>query len=202
MKNTTLRKPGDIVEFAGTKFVILDDFGPVDTEEKEHDLLVITMNAVSESQFGDSNNYAESELRCAVNRWLDDLLGHGVAPELVRSRTLDLTTLDGHGKYGNLTVTAAPLTMDEAHRYADILPNCEDACWLATGWGGPKYYGATYSLLVSINGYWYYYSCSDSYGIRPALVISSLLLDSEKEPDLSDVSTEDLLAELRRRTEE
>lgn len=97
---------------------------------------------------------------------------------------------------------AAPLTMDEARKYADIIPNCDDACWLATGWGGPEHYGATSALGVSTNGYWNYSGCSSSYGIRPALVISSLLLASKEEPDLSEASTEELLEELRRRIEE
>ena len=120
---------------------------------------------------------------------------------LLRTRTLDLTTMDGHGKYGELTVKAAPLTMDEARKYADIIPDCDDACWLATGWGGPGFVGASRALRVYTNGGWYGLNCSNSYGIRPALVISSLLLASKEEPDLSEASTEELLEELRRRIE-
>ena len=119
----------------------------------------------------------------------------------LRTRTLDLTTMDGHGKYGELTVKAAPLTMDEARKYADIIPDCDDACWLATGWGGPGFGGATHALGVGTGGGWGDNYCSNSYGIRPALVISSLLLASKEEPDLSEASTEELLEELRRRIE-
>lgn len=208
MKKTAVsHKPGDIIEFAGSKFVVLDILDHSKEVPEGHgyidngpDLFILSLESQGESRFGDSNNYAESELRRRTVAWLDGLLAHGVDPDLIRSRTLNLTTMDGHGKYGELTVKAAPLMMDEARKYADIIPNCDDACWLATGWGGPEFCGATYALLVITNGGWSCGGCSGSYGIRPALVISSLLLSSE-ESDLSDISTEELLEELRRRIE-
>lgn len=200
MKKTAVsHKPGDIIEIAGKKFVVLDDLSPFSEESEGHDLLILSLESQGESRFGENNNYAESELRRRTAAWLDDLLDHGVDPDLIRSRTIDLTTLDGHGEYGTLEVKAAPLTLDEARKYAKVIPNCDDACWLATGWGGPEYFGATIALFVGTNGLWYYNGCSLSYGIRPALVISSFLLPSENEPDLSEVSTEDLLEEVRRR---
>lgn len=200
MKKTAVsHKPGDIIEIAGKKFVVLDDLSPFSEESEGHDLLILSLESQGESRFGENNNYAESELRRRTAAWLDDLLDHGVDPDLIRSRTIDLTTLDGHGEYGTLEVKAAPLTLDEARKYAKVIPNCDDACWLATGWGGPEYFGATSALDVSTGGNWDGNYCSDSYGVRPALVISSFLLPSENEPDLSEVSTEDLLEEVRRR---
>lgn len=180
MKKTAVsHKPGDIIEFAGSKFVVLDILDPSSGVPEGHgytdngpDLFILSLESQGESRFGDSNNYAESELRRRTAAWLDDLLAHGVDPDLLRTRTLDLTTMDGHGKYGELTVKAAPLTMDEARKYADVIPNCDDACWLATGWGGPGYFCATYALDVYTNGHWLNSSCSNSYGIRPALMES------------------------------
>ena len=200
MKKTAVsHKPGDIIEIAGKKFVVLDDLSPFSEESEGHALLILSLESQGESRFGENNNYAESELRRRTAAWLDDLLDHGVDPDLIRSRTIDLTTLDGHGEYGTLEVKAAPLTLDEARKYAKVIPNCDDACWLATGWGGPEDFGATLALLVNASGYWGRNGCSNSYGVRPALVISSFLLPSENEPDLSEVSTEDLLEEVRRR---
>lgn len=37
----------------------------------------------------------------------------------------------------------------------------------------------SFALYVGSNGDWYYYSCSDSYGIRPALILPSTLLVSD-----------------------
>ncbi len=147
MKKTAVsHKPGDIIEFAGSKFVVLDILDPSRDVPEGHgyidngpDLFILSLESQGESRFGDSNNYVESELRRRTAAWLDDLLAHGVDPDLLRTRTIYLTTMDGHGKYGELTVKAAPLTMDEARKYADIILNCDDACWLATGWGGPEF---------------------------------------------------------------
>lgn len=203
MKKTAVsHKPGDIIELAGIKFVVLEDRGPVCSDSTESELFIMALESQGQSIFGDTNNYAESDLRRRVAGWLDELLDHGVNPDFVRSRVLDLTTLDGHGKYGTLETKAAPLTMDEARKYADVIPDPDEVCWLATGWGGPGYFGSALALYVNSSGYWNGRYCSSSYGIRPALVISSLLLTSEDEPDLSEFSTDELLAEVRRRIEE
>ena len=115
-------------------------------------------------------------------------------------REIDLTTLDGSGCYGKLSVKAAPLTLDEAREYADIIPNAERWCWLATGWSGPSKSDGGYALYVDSGGNWFGGSCSVSGGIRPALKIpSDLLLDSADKPDLSEVPTDTLLEEIRRR---
>ncbi len=185
--------PGQIVTIAGIEFVILDDFGEL--KDGSRRLFILTLKSQGKSNFGNTNDYAKSKLRDAVGDWRDRLL-EKIDREYVLPRTIDLTTLDGHGKYGVLTTDAAPLSMEEARKYADIIPNCEDACWLATGWGGPEYFGSMAALYVGNNGNWYYNLCPFSFCIRPALVISSLLLD---DPDLSEYSTDALLAEVRRR---
>lgn len=197
--------PGDIVRMSGIDFVVLEDFGPIilpDVTGTAHNLFILALKSQGNICFGSCNNYAESELRVRVDAWLGELLKKGIDFDLIRYRTLDLTTMDGHGKYGELAIKAAPLTMDEARKYADVIPNCEDACWLSTGWGGPGFYGATSALGVNTGGGWGRSNCSIECGVRPALVISSALLASaDKGPDLSDIPTEDLLAEVRRRIE-
>lgn len=51
----------------------------------------------------------------------------------------------------------------------------------ATGWWlrSPRCYGFNYALFVDSNGDWNGYGCSDSYGIRPALILPSTLLVSD-----------------------
>lgn len=209
MKNTCIsHKPGDIVQLAGIDFVVLEDRGPFNGEGENHDLFILALEGQGESRFGDTNNYAESDLKGQVEGWLyrltEKMAGDGRESDidLIRTRTISLTTLDGYKGYGELEVKAAPLTLDEARRCAEFMPDPDTASWLATGWGGPEHYGATLALLVITNGSWLSNNCSNSYGIRPALVISSLLLASKEEPDLSEASTEELLEELRRRIEE
>ena len=206
MKNTCIScKPGDTVQLAGIDFVVLEDRGPFSGEGESHDLFILALEGQGTSRFGDTNNYAESDLKNRVDEWLyrltEKMAEQGLDDEidLIRSRTISLTTLDGYKGYGDLEVKAAPLTLDEARRCAEVMPDPNIASWLATGWGGPEHYGATYALIVITNGYWSYNYCSyGGYAIRPALVVSSSLFTST-EPDLSNVSTDDLLGELRRR---
>ena len=106
-KYAVLHEPGDIVALAGTRFVVLD------------------VERRGKSEFGSSNNYAESDLKKAVDKWLEDMGKKGLDNAKLIPREIDLTTLDGSGRYGKLSVKAAPLTLDEARKYADIIPNAE-----------------------------------------------------------------------------
>ena len=98
---------------------------------------------------------------------------------------------------------AAPLTLDEAREYADIIPNAERWCWLATGWSGPSKSDGDLALCVVSSGDWGGSNCSNSVGIRPALKAPSILFeDSEAGLDLSKIPTDDLLQEIHRRLAE
>ena len=132
-KYAVLHEPGDIVTLAGTRFVVLD----VERRGSLPDsLFLLALESVGASEFGSSNNYAESDLKKAVDKWLEDMGKRGLDNAKLIPREIDLTTLDGSGCYGKLSVKAAPLTLDEARKYADIIPNAERWCWLATGWSG------------------------------------------------------------------
>ena len=191
-------EPGDIVTLVDSKFIVLDveraaGYYP-DT------LFILALESVGASEFGSSNNYAESNLKKAVDKWLEDMGKRGLDNARLIHREIDLTTLDGSGCYGKLSVKAAPLTLDEARKYADIIPNAEQWFWLATGWSGPSKFDGYYALCVSSDGDWGLDSCSNSRGIRPALKAPSVLFeDYEAGLDLSEVSTDDLLCEIRKR---
>lgn len=202
VKNAVSHKPGDIINLAGIEFGVLDVREPVCSDDPGA-LFIMAINTQGEDcRFGDTNDYTKSDLRVAVDEWLEELGESGVNLDLIEPREIDLTTLDGRANYGKLEVKAAPLTLDEARMYAKFIPNSNDWSWLATGWGAPGMNGSQGAFIVSSNGDWNRNYCSNSYGIRPALVISSSLLTSEREPDLSDVPTDVLLGELRRRIEE
>lgn len=202
VKNAVSHKPGDIINLAGIEFGVLDVREPVCSDDPGA-LFIMAINTQGEDcRFGDTNDYTKSDLRVAVDEWLEELGESGVNLDLIEPREIDLTTLDGRANYGKLEVKAAPLTLDEARMYAKFIPNSNDWSWLATGWGAPGMNGSRYALFVGSGGVWGDGGCSDSSGIRPALVISSSLLTSEREPDLSDVPTDVLLGELRRRIEE
>ena len=199
-KCAVLHEPGDIVTLAGTRFVVLD----VERRGSLPDsLFLLALESVGTSEFGSYNNYAKSDLKKAVEKWLEDMGKRGLDNDKLIPREIDLTTLDGSGYYGKLSVKAAPLTLDEAGKYADIIPNAERWCWLATGWSGPSKSDGDLALFVYSNGDWSYNGCSSSYGIRPALKAPSILFeDSEAGLDLSKIPTDDLLQEIHRRLAE
>lgn len=196
--------PGQIVSMVGIEFVVLDDFG--EASDGSRLLFLVALKSQGTSTFGDTNNYAESALRGAVGKWFADLTDKlnkkfGCTRVCIERRTVDLTTLDGYKGYGTYRTLAAPLTMDEARKYAEVIPPPDEVCWLATGWGGPEHFGFTLALHVSPNGDWGNYYCPDSVGVRPALVAPASLLGdaAEGKPALEDYTTDDLLAEVRRR---
>ena len=202
VKNAVSHKPGDIINLAGIEFGVLDVREPVCSDDPGA-LFIMAINTQGEDcRFGDTNDYTKSDLRVAVDEWLEELGESGVNLDLIEPREIDLTTLDGRANYGKLEVKAAPLTLDEARMYAKFIPNSNDWSWLATGWGAPGMNGSARAFGVRSGGDWRGNLCSGSLGIRPALVISSSLLTSVREPDLSDVPTDVLLGELRRRIEE
>lgn len=196
-KYAVLHEPGDIVTLAGTEFVVLD----VEHRGTLPDsLFILAKNTVGSSNFGRFNDYEDSDLRMAVEEWLKGMEKKGLDLDRIIPREIDLTTLDGCTLYGKLDVKAAPLTLDEARRYASRIPNADSWYWLATGWSGPLKGDKGNALYVNSSGDWLSGYCSNSRGIRPALKIpSDLLLDSADKPDLSEVPTDTLLEEIRRR---
>lgn len=107
MKNTCIsHKPGDIVQLAGIDFVVLEDRGPFNGEGENHDLFILALEGQGESRFGDTNNYAESDLKGQVEGWLyrltEKMAGDGRESDidLIRTRTISLTTLDGYKVFG------------------------------------------------------------------------------------------------------
>lgn len=74
-KYAVLHEPGDIVTLAGTRFVVLD----VERRGSLPDsLFLLALESVGASEFGSSNNYAESDLKKAVDKWLEDMGKRGL----------------------------------------------------------------------------------------------------------------------------
>lgn len=205
-------RAGDIVELAGIEFVVLENLGARQNDGENDALFIMALKAQGESIYGECANYTRSELREAAEEWLGRLVtilidDYGIDDPAIYRRRIDLTTLDGYAGYGAaIDVSAAPLTLDEARRYAEVIPAPDKDCWLATGWGTPEHLSAMYALLVRSDGGWGSGDCSGPCGVRPALVISSSLLSSaddgeEDAPEdaLKDISADALLEEVRRR---
>ena len=191
-------EPGNIVTLVGTKFVVLD----VECCGSLPDILfLLTLESVGDSVFGISNNYAESDLKKAVDKWLENMDKKGLDNAKLVPREIDLTTLDGSGCYGKLSVKAAPLTLDEAREYTNIIPDADEDCWLATGWSGPDKEDRNCAMCINTKGGWDECGCANSLGIRPALKVSTVIFDGDnkRKPDLSEFTIDVLLEEISKR---
>ena len=208
--------PGELFTFAGKQFVVL--------EQRGSETFVLLAQSKESCAFRadtneeDRNNYATSDLRKRIDEWVGNLPRDSKEAAAIHEFDVDLNCTDRSGGYGTLTgVRAAPLTLWQYGQFKELIPlNEDDYWWLATPWAcrwlrSPYTSGTNYVWLVLTNGLYNNSSASNSYGIRPALTLSSELLvaydgedDAEEEScgdaiDLSGVSTKELVTELQRR---
>ena len=178
MKKITKLSPGTIFNYAKEKFVVL--------EQMEDGVLCLLARSKDSVPFhrdgGDfPNNYGMSTLKKDIEGpWLDNLIANGAKRSDLVPFDVDLRQADGSFGYGMLKgVYAAPLTLWQYGKYKDIIPlNEDDWWWLVTPLyvktpGSPYCYsgnGSSCALLVHNGGNWGSSGCSNSYGIRPALM--------------------------------
>lgn len=221
MKKLATLSPGQIFNFAGEQFVVL--------EQRDGAAFVLLAQSKESYPFNDkdnvenSNDYTCSTLKERIDKWVEALSRTSEEAAAILPFEVDLSCTDRSKSYGTITVKAAPLTLWQYGQFKELIPlNEDDWYWLVTPWAcrwlrSPDPYG--------VNRVWYVYSSGDyddsyasySDGIRPALLLNSDLLVSlddevEKEScdegdtctcgktvDLSGVCTKDLMAEIYRR---
>lgn len=211
--NIVLKKldPGDIFTFAGEHFVVL--------EQLEGETFVLTKDLIGYLPFQEKdtdtgNDYSKSTVKELIDKWVTELPRNRLEAAAIFPFELDLRPVDQSNGYGTIEVRAAPLTLWQYGKYKEIIPPLEDWWWLATPpwtrWLPSQSADiCNYALYANTSGGWSYYSCSDLYGVRPALK-----LDSEAEVEigvddyinndgcqgrLESYSTEELLDEIKKR---
>lgn len=221
MKKLATLSPGRIFNFAGEQFVVL--------EQRDGAAFVLLAQSKESCPFNDDmdaedrNNYNLSTLKKRIDEWVGNLPRNSREAAAIQEFEVDLNCTDRSGGYGTTTVRAAPLTLWQYGKFKEVIPLNEDNYfWLVTPLAcqcprSPYTYLADYVWLVLTDGDCDYYDASNSFGIRPALLLNSDLLVSfddevEKEScdecdtctcgktvDLSGVCTKDLMAEIIRR---
>ena len=127
------------------------------------------------------NDFRDSTIRNWLN---DDYLGElqedGLKNGEILDMEIDLKCTLGQHEYGADKVKVGLLTLEQYGEYYGIIPKTDSSWWLATPWATPRrspYTYNTYSVWsVSTSGGYSYYFCSNTYGVRPALTLSSSLL--------------------------
>lgn len=221
MKKLATLSPGQIFNFAGEQFVVM--------EQRDGAAFVLLAQSKESCPFNDKDNaenrndYTCSTLKERIDKWVEALPRTSAEAAAILPFEVDLSCTDRSKSYGTITVKAAPLTLWQYGQFKELIPlNEDDWYWLVTPWAcrwlrSPLTDSTDYVWFVVTNGDYGYYSASSSYGIRPALLLNSDLLVSlddevEKEPcdegdtctcgktvDLSGVCTKDLMAEIYRR---
>ncbi len=221
MKKLATLSPGQIFNFAGEQFVVL--------EQRDGAAFVLLAQSKESCPFNDDtnaedrNNYNLSTLKKRIDEWVGNLPRSSREAAAIQEFEVDLNCTDRNGGYGTTTVRAAPLTLWQYGKFKEVIPlNEDDYFWLVTPWAcrwlrSPYTIGAIFAWFVFSDGLYGYGGASRSCGIRPALLLNSGLLaslDGEveeescdegdtcacvKSVDLSGVCTKDLMAEIYHR---
>lgn len=210
LKSVTLGnvKNGGIFKALGKEFVKLD----VD----EHGCLVLAKDIWTKMPFreGDDpecpNNLRRSEIMSYLGNRLAEFTEKGTPLDTFIPFKIDLQDTTGQTEYGIIECRIGLLTMRQYGKYWRLIPKADVPWWLATPYGTPN----SSPLTNNTNSVWYVNTdgssgvswCSHSYGVRPVLCFSSTLLVSVKDEreagfSLANVPLDDLLAEIKSRTE-
>lgn len=221
MKKLAKLSPGRIFNFAGEKFVVM--------EQRDGAAFVLLAQSKESCPFNDKddaenrNDYTRSTLKERIDKWVEALPRTSEEAAAILPFEVDLSCTDRSKSYGTITVKAAPLTLWQYGQFKELIPlNEDDWYWLVTPWAcrwlrSPGTRNTNNVWYVYTNGDYYRYNASYSLGIRPALLLNSDLLvslDDEVEddccgecdccggkglPSLDGISTATLLEEIQRR---
>lgn len=221
MKKLAKLSPGRIFNFAGEKFVVM--------EQRDGAAFVLLAQSKESCPFNDKddaenrNDYTRSTLKERIDKWVEALPRTSEEAAAILPFEVDLSCTDRSKSYGTITVKAAPLTLWQYGQFKELIPlNEDDWYWLVTPWAcrwlrAPNTYSTVSVWNVFTDGSSYSGNASYSNGIRPALLLNSDLLvslDDEVEddccgecdccggkglPSLDGISTATLLEEIQRR---
>ena len=146
-------------------------------EHMDDGTLCMVLDEDFESKFGETNNFAESELRKKLNgEYLDEWVKDGVDRASFVLMQVDLTVNDGLKGYGTCECFLAPRTCDQHRKYRYLIPNPKGNWeWTATAYSTKAngYSLTAYqvtvagALILSINNVY------DAYGVRPLFKLNS-----------------------------
>ena len=210
MKSVTLGdvKNGGIFRALGKEFVKLD--------ADEHGCLVLAKEIWTRMPFRDGDDpecpkdLRRSEIMPYLGNCLAEFTKNGTPLSTFIPLRIDLQDTPGQNADGIFEVRIGLLTLRGYGKYWRLIPKVDAPGWLATPYGTPNCSpytdGGSYVWYVILDGSSSGSWCGSSYGVRPVLCFSSALLvsvEDEREAgfSLSDVPLDDLLAEIKSRTE-
>lgn len=183
MKKLAKLSPGRIFNFAGEKFVVM--------EQRDGASFVLLAQSKESCPFNDKDNaenrndYTRSTLKERIDKWVEALPRTSEEAAAILPFEVDLSCTDRSKSYGTITVKAAPLTLWQYGQFKELIPlNEDDWYWLVTPWAcrwlrSPNTGSTYYVWRVYSDGSYGSSGASYSDGIRPALILPSTLLVSD-----------------------
>ena len=139
-------------------------------EHMDDGTLCMVLDEDFESKFGETNNFAESELRKKLNgEYLDEWVKDGADRASFVLMQVDLTANDGLKDYGTCECFLAPRTCDQHRKYRDLIPNPKNTWeWTATAYSTKANGCSIIAYQVTGSGCLNYgYGVHYAYGVRP-----------------------------------
>lgn len=140
-------------------------------EHMDDGTLCMVLDEDFKSAFGETNNFAESELRKKLNEeYLDEWVKCGAVKEDFVLMEVDLTANDGLKDYDACECFLAPRTCDQHRKYRYLIPSPKkDREWTATAYStknnGCSYIAYQVTGAGDLNGYINY--VYNAYEVRP-----------------------------------
>jgi hypothetical protein len=133
MKKLAKLSPGRIFNFAGEKFVVM--------EQRDGAAFVLLAQSKESCPFNDKddaenrNDYTHSTLKERIDKWVEALPRTSEEAAAILPFEVDLSCTDRSNGYGTITVKAAPLTLWQYGQFKELIPlNEDDWYWLVTPW--------------------------------------------------------------------
>ena len=163
-----------VADWMKDRFVIICDKECVKIKEENDHTYYMTVDKLFSSEFGKTNNYANSYVRqklseCDFAKQLKDQYGDKLVP-----LSIDLLSLDGLDDYGIVNGDILGLRNLDMHRECrKNIPNCDNWEWLATPDSTPSGCGSDFVRYVYSDGCVGYGWCDDVGAVRPFFILKS-----------------------------
>lgn len=183
-------KPGRIVSYHGHSCIVL--------EHRNDGTFIIPVKPTIH-EFGTKNNFALSQLAEHLNNSFLHYITDNHPDEIIH-RNVDLTAINGSRQYSSIDCQIAPLTLDELRKYHGILPKPNATEWTATPWSTPYVNNdSTHVLAWCSNGDIIASNIYNRLQVRPGFLIQSTCPIYYEANTLEKYSTDELIAEIKRR---
>lgn len=139
-------------------------------EHMDDGTLCMVLDEDFKSAFGETNNFAESELRKKLNgEYFDEWVKNGADRESFVLMQVDLTANDGLKDYGTCECFLAPRTCDQHRKYRYLIPNPKGNWeWTATAYSTKDNNCSFRTYLVAVTGsLGYSVYVGIAFGVRP-----------------------------------